>query len=206
MSFARKRQAAAVAIAKADPQMRSIIKHVGDCSLTLRRNRLHMLTRSIVGQQLSTKAARTIYGRFCELLPRDYTAEDILSLGEEAIRRVGVSRNKYGTITRIASATAAGDLPLNRMGRMDNEVIIESMVEIKGIGVWTAQMFLIFSLGRLDVLPHTDLGIRAAFKQIYNLPELPGNNEMTDLAGPWLEYASIGSWYCWRALDMKVFG
>ncbi|QDU82835.1 DNA-3-methyladenine glycosylase [Polystyrenella longa] len=206
MSFIKKRIAAALFIADVDPHMRKVIRAVGDCRLTLRRNRLHMLTRSIVGQQLSTKASRTIYARFCDLLPDDYSHEDILKLSEKQIRSAGLSRNKHATIFRIATAVEAGDLPLKTLGRLQNEEIVNTMTQLKGIGPWTAQMFLIFSLGRLDVLPHTDLGIRSAFQQIYGLSELPTPQQMTDLAAPWSNYASIGAWYCWQGLDRGVIG
>jgi DNA-3-methyladenine glycosylase II len=103
----------------------------------------------------------------------------------------------------LARKSLDGTVRLDRMGRLSDEAVIEMLTQVKGIGRWTAEMFLIFSLGRLDVMPVDDLGVRSAIKDLYGLGELPGKNKCLEIAAPWRPYATIGSWYCWRSLDLK---
>ena len=157
----------------ADPVMRRLIDDVGPFTLRARPDRFAMLVR-IVSQQISTAAARTIRQRF-EMLaaPEGLTAAKLASLSVEQLRSVGASQQKAAYLLDLARHVNEGDLDLRRIGRLSDEQVIEQLTVVKGIGRWTAQMFLIFSLGRLDVFPHDDLGVRAAIRNRYGLPELP---------------------------------
>ncbi|MHB9046788.1 MAG: DNA-3-methyladenine glycosylase family protein [Pirellulales bacterium] len=119
------------------------------------------------------------------------------------LRSVGLSRQKASYLLDLAGKTLDGTVELGRIGRLPDDAVIEMLTQVKGIGRWTAEMFLIFSLGRLDVLPVDDLGVRSAIKNPYGLPELPGKKTCVELAAPWRPYASIASSYCWRSLDLK---
>ncbi len=125
---------------------------------------------------------------------------------EAKLRTLGISRQKAGYLLDLARNVDDGTVPLDRIGRLSDEEIIARLTQVKGIGRWTAEMFLIFSLGRLDVLPVDDLGVRAALKNLHGLDELPGKRHCHELAAPWRPYATIGSWYCWRSLDVKQNG
>ncbi len=130
-------------------------------------------------------------------------AESIARLTETQLRSVGLSRQKASYLLDLAQKTLDGTVRLNGIGRLGDEAVIEMLTRVKGIGRWTAQMFLIFSLGRPDVLPVDDLGVRAAIKDLYALDELPDKKTCLEIATPWRPYATIGSWYCWRSLDLK---
>jgi DNA-3-methyladenine glycosylase II len=119
----------------------------------------------------------------------------------DELRLAGLSRQKASYLVDLATHVFEGRLNLNRIGRLSDDAVIESLIEVKGIGVWTAQMFLIFSLGRLDVLPHGDLGVRMAIQRLYGLDELPDRETCHRIAEPWRPYASIAAWYCWRSLE-----
>lgn len=188
----------------ADPIMRRLIDAVGPFTLRPERRRFSVLARAIISQQVSTAAARTIRGRLQNLLPNGgLTAEGIAGLSEMDLRSVGLSRQKAAYLLDLAGKCLDGTVRLNRIGRLADEAVIEMLIEVKGIGRWTAEMFLIFSLGRLDVLPVDDLGVRAAIKDLYGLERLPDKKTCTAIAAPWRPYATIGSWYCWRSLDLK---
>lgn len=160
------------------------------------------LVRSIVYQQLSGKAAGTIYGRFTDAIGRrPPNPRAILDAEPEALRAAGLSRQKTAYITDLAAKVDAGELSLRRLRFLDDEQVIEQLTRVKGIGRWTAQMFLMFHLGRLDVLPVGDLGIRSGFRDAYGLGELPDAATMERIAAPWVPYRSIGSWYLWRSQD-----
>ncbi len=129
------------------------------------------------------------------------TAATILSCSEEELREVGVSRQKALYLHDLAAWIDTERLDLSQLSRKSDEEVIKELTQVKGIGRWTAQMFLIFTLARLDILPIDDLGIRSAIEQAYQLPELPSGNEMELIAEPWRPYASIASWYLWQSLD-----
>jgi DNA-3-methyladenine glycosylase II len=188
----------------ADPVMRRLIRAVGPFTLRPTRNRFCILVRSIISQQISTAAARSIRGRLDALLESGgIKPEKLVHLGESDLRSVGLSRQKAVYLLDLAEKTLDGTVQLDRIGRLPDEAVIEMLTQVKGIGRWTAEMFLIFSLGRLDVLPVDDLGVRSAIKDLYGLRELPTKKICVELAAPWRPYASIGSWYCWRSLDLK---
>src|SRR5262245_1404202 len=188
---------------KADPIMRNVIRKAGPFRLNRRHDRFHALALSIVAQQISGKAAKSIWKKLQDrFAPEKLSPHGVCALPVEELRSVGLSKQKASYIRDLAERVRDGRLPLNRIGRLSDEAVIETLVEVKGIGVWTAQMFLIFSLGRLDVFPHSDLGVRSAIQKLYGLEDLPDRETSHRIAQPWRPYASIASWYCWRSLDM----
>jgi DNA-3-methyladenine glycosylase II len=189
---------------RADPVMRDVIQRAGPFTLRTHRNRFRALVFSIVGQQISGKAAAAIRTRLVEYLkPQQISADAIARLTPEELRSVGLSAQKTIYLLDLANRVACGDLKLDRVARMPDEAVIEALTEVNGIGIWTAQMFLIFSLGRLDVFPHDDLGVRSAIRNLYGLDELPNKEISHRIATPWRPYASVASWYCWRSLEFK---
>src|SRR5437868_9772907 len=187
---------------RADPVMRNVIRKAGPFTMRLHRNRFRALVFSILGQQISGKAAASIRARLiAHLKPRQVSAASIVGLTPEELRSVGVSPQKARYLLDLAQLVADGNLRLDRVARMPDEEVIEALTQVKGIGVWTAQMFLIFSLGRLDVFPHDDLGVRAAIRNLYGLDELPTKEVRHRIATPWRPYASVASWFCWLSLE-----
>jgi DNA-3-methyladenine glycosylase II len=190
-----------------DPTMRELIKRLGKLDLEARRrgrpaDAYGALVRSIVGQQLSTKAARTIYDRMTELWGgRTPTPRELLDADPDAIRAAGLSRPKIAYLRSLAEHVLSGELELDRLDELDDERIVEELTAVKGLGVWTAHMFLIFHLGRPDVLPVGDLGVRNAARTAYGLDELPTPAELEALAEPWRPHRSLGALYLWRSLD-----
>lgn len=185
-----------------DPILGTLIDAVGPCTLKLRRNRFDALVRSILSQQISTAAARTIRARLEERIgiPRP---ETILALTVEDMRECGISPQKSKYLHDLAEHVASGRLPLHRLGRLADDDVIEKLIAVKGIGRWTGQMFLMFSLGRPDVLPHDDLGIRSAMRRLYDLPDMPSRDKMNEIASPWRPHATLACWYLWRSLELK---
>lgn len=161
------------------------------------------LARSIVYQQLSGKAAGTIHGRVLDLMPRRRMAPAaLLALTEEQLRGAGLSRAKTAAVRDLAAKTLDGTVPtLARVRRMDDEEIVERLTQVRGIGRWTVEMLLIFRLGRPDVLPVSDLGVRKGFALIYRRDDLPTAAEITGHAERWRPWRSVASWYMWRAAD-----
>ena len=156
----------------ADPVMKEVIDAVGPFTLRLERDRFGMLVRSIISQQISTSAARSIRRRLQELAP-DMTAATLSQFTVDQLRSVGLSPQKASYIADLARKVNDGTVDLRQIGRLSDERIVEQLTQVKGIGRWTAQMFLIFSLGRLDVFPHDDLGVRTAIRDRYGLADLP---------------------------------
>jgi DNA-3-methyladenine glycosylase II len=185
-----------------DPILGALIDAVGPCRLKRRRDRFDALVRSIISQQISTAAARTIRARLEERIgiPRP---ETILALTAEDLRLCGISPQKTKYLHDLAEHVSSGRLPLQRLGRLSDDEVIERLIAVKGIGRWTGQMFLMFSLGRPDILPHDDLGIRAAMRRLYDLPEMPKREQMDEIAVPWRPFATVACWYLWRSLEMK---
>lgn len=187
---------------KNDPQMREIIRRVGPFTLRPKSDHFEMLANSIISQQISVAAARTISERLLERLGKaGMTATAISKLDLEQLREVGISKQKGTYLLDLARHVDAGNLDLKSLARKSDDAIIEQLTVVKGIGVWTSQMFLIFSLGRLDVLPVGDYGIRKAIQQEYQLDDLPSPKEIELLAKPWRPYATVASWYLWQSLD-----
>jgi len=191
---------------RTDPVLAAIIRDVGPCRLRTDETggAFAALVESIVYQQITGKAAASIYGRVRKLIKRRHPRpHDILAATEEALRGAGLSRQKVAYLRDLAEKVRDG-LKLRALGRLENEAVIEALTEVKGIGRWTVEMFLIFRLGRLDVLPVHDYGIRKAMQRAYRLRKLPNPDRMRRLAEPWRPYRSVACWYLWRSLESKA--
>jgi len=187
---------------KSDPVLGSIIERVGSYKIEYREPVFQNLVRSIVYQQLSGKAALTIFNRLMAAAKSDpLTPESILKLRPAKMRALGLSKQKLTYIRELARLTRAGQVSFERLPEMDDVAIVETLTKVKGVGVWTAHMFLIFALRRPDVLPTGDLGIRVAIKKAYGLAELPKPAEMEEIGRAWRPWSSVACWYLWRSLD-----
>jgi DNA-3-methyladenine glycosylase II len=188
-----------------DPVLAGIIRRHGPCGLGAARERFDhfsMLVRAIVFQQLSTKAATTIHDRLIGLMPDARAeAEALLALTDEQLRAAGISRQKAGYLRDLCARVATGDVALDALDAMSDEEVIVSLTRVKGIGRWTAEMFLIFRLQRPDVLPVGDLGIITAVQKAYRLRKPPTPDRLRKIGEAWRPYRSIASWYLWRSLD-----
>lgn len=187
----------------ADPVMRKIIDAVGPYTVQFERDRFGKLVYSIISQQISTSAACSIQDRLQEFVgPKGLTAENLTRFSIEELRSVGLSPQKASYVADLAAKVHEGIVDLRHIGRLSDEDVIARLTQVKGIGRWTAQMFLIFALGRPDVFPHDDLGVRAAIRNRYGLKDLPDKETSHAIAAPWRPYASVASWYCWQSLDL----
>jgi DNA-3-methyladenine glycosylase II len=187
---------------KADPVLAAIIAKAGPYRVGYTEPVFQTLVRSIVYQQLHGKAAQTIFNRLAEAVKvSPMTAEAILKLRPQKMRAVGLSKQKTLYIRELARYTRDGDIQFERLPEMEDAAIIETLTRVKGVGVWTVQMFLMFALQRPNILPVGDLGVRAAMKKAYGLAELPKPQEMERIAAAWHPYCSIASWYLWRSLE-----
>lgn len=188
---------------RVDPVLAKLIREHGRCSIKPDRRYFQSLVEAILSQQLSIKAAATIFARFQELLAGKILPENILQLRDEQFRGVGISRQKTSYLRDLSSRWQASFINPRRFAHMSDEEIIAALTQVKGIGRWTAEMFLIFSLSRLDVLPVGDLGFRNALKQAYRLRKLPEAKRIATLAEKWKPYRSIATWYLWASLNNK---
>jgi DNA-3-methyladenine glycosylase II len=188
-------------LARRDPVLKRLIGIVGPCTLWFEPDGFVALARSIISQQISTKAAAAIRARLEQTLaPQRVSAAAILAAADEALRGAGLSAGKVRSLRDLAEKVRDGTVPLKRLHTLSDEEVIAHLVPVHGIGRWTAQMFLIFSLGRLDVLPVADLGLRAGVQRQYGLPDLPPPAALEELARPWQPYRSVATWYLWRSL------
>jgi len=182
--------------------MASIIERCGAYKVQYREPIFQTLVRSIVYQQLSGKAALTIFNRLKEAAKVEpLTPDAILKLRPQKMRSVGLSMQKLEYIRELARKTRKGEIVFESLPELEDGEIIARLTRVKGIGVWTVQMFLIFALRRLDVLPVGDLGVRSAMKKAYGLAEMPKPAEMEEIAAAWRPYCTVASWYLWRSLD-----
>jgi DNA-3-methyladenine glycosylase II len=201
---------AAKQLAAADPTMAALIERLGAIDLETRLRRRSeerppdaygALLRAIVGQQLSTKAARTIYGRILDLFEGSTPSpEQLLEADETALRGAGLSGRKVEYVRDLASHVLAGELELDRLDDLSDEEVIEEIVAVRGLGVWTAEMFLLFHLERPDVLSGGDLGIRKAVQVEYGLDEMPTPARVLEVGEPWRPNRSLASLYLWESL------
>jgi DNA-3-methyladenine glycosylase II len=183
-----------------DAVLKEVIRRVGPCTLQPIGNAFHILVRAIVSQLISTKAALTISARVeAAAGARGLTPEGIAAVSEETLRGCGLSRNKALAMHDLARRTLNGELPLAAFPDLSDDKIIAKLVEVRGIGKWTAEMYLIFALGRLDVLPVDDFGFRAGVMQSYGLAEMPQRAALRELGESWRPYRSIATWYFWRS-------
>jgi DNA-3-methyladenine glycosylase II len=202
----RRREPWADAIAhlrRVDPYCAAMIDRVGPCRLEPSPDRFSTLVRAIIGQQISSKAAAAIDARLRALGGDPHHPEALRTLGRDALRGAGLSGVKAGYLLNLAEAVAAGHAPLDAFHDWDDDAIVASLTAIKGIGRWTAEMFLIFALNRPDVLPVGDLGVRAGIRSRFSLPELPRPGECAPLVEHWRPYRSIAIWYFWRDSALK---
>jgi len=189
---------------KCDPVLCAIIERVGPFRMEYGPAEFHSLAESILYQQLNGKAAATIFNRFTALAGDPVTPEGILKLTDEQLRSVGLSKQKSAYLKDLAAKTAAGLLDLSKLPEMSDEEVIKHLTQVKGIGVWTAHMFLMFSLRRPNVLPTGDYGVQMAVKKHYRKRKLPKPKDMEKIARAWEPYRSIACWYMWRSLDIKT--
>jgi DNA-3-methyladenine glycosylase II len=189
---------------KSDAILASIIVRVGPCKMAYREPTFEMLARAIVFQQLSTKAARTIYGRLEEAAGGALTPEAIQNLSVGEMRRAGLSRQKLGYIRDLAEHALSGKVDFALLPAMSDEQVIATLTDIKGIGVWTAHMFLLFSLRRPNVLPVGDLGVRMAIQRAYRKRKMPTPKQVEQIARSWHPYCSYAAWYLWRSLELPA--
>lgn len=189
---------------KSDPVLRKIIEKVGPCRMEFGPPEFHSLAEAIVYQQLNGKAAVTIFKRFAALAGEPLTPAGILKLSDEQLRSVGLSKQKSGYIKDLAAKTRDGSLDFARLAALPDEEVIKHLTQVKGVGVWTAQMFLMFTLQRPDVLPTGDYGIQAAIKKHYHKRKMPKPKDMEKIARSWAPYRSIACWYLWKSMDIKT--
>ena len=189
---------------KSDPVMRAIIEQVGACRMEFGEPTFHSLAESIIYQQLNGKAAVTIFNRFADAAGTPVTPEGILKLSESQLRAVGLSKQKSSYLRDLAAKTQAGLLNFEKLADMSELDVIEHLTQVKGVGIWTAHMFLMFTMRRPDVLPTGDYGIQVAMKKHYRKRKLPKPNDMEKIAKAWSPYRSVACWYLWRSLDIKT--
>jgi DNA-3-methyladenine glycosylase II len=186
---------------QSDPILGEIIDRVGEYRIEFRDPDFETLVKSITYQQLSGRVASVIFGRLSMAAGGKITPENILKMRPSRMRALGLSGQKTEYIRDLARHTRDGVLVFEELAEMPDHQVIERLTEVKGIGVWTVHMFLIFALRRLDVLPTGDLGIRAAIRKAYGLAELPKPAEIEAMAKPWRPYCTVASWYLWRSLE-----
>ena len=192
----------AVAQLRLDPVMAGIIEQIGPCAMTFGEPTFAALVLSIMAQQISSKVEPVFKKRLIERMPDGIiTPQAILRMRVTTFRKIGLSGAKTEYIRDLARKTISGELAFERFPDMPDNEVIEHLVQVKGIGVWTAHMFLLFALRRPDVLPTGDLGIRAAMKRAYDLESLPKPADMERIAASWRPWCSVACWYLWRSLD-----
>jgi DNA-3-methyladenine glycosylase II len=189
---------------KSDPVMRSIIDRVGPCRMEFGEPVFHSLAEAIVYQQLNGKAAVTIFKRFAAIAGEPVTPQGIVNLTDQQLRAVGLSKQKSSYLRDMAERAVRGELDFTRLPEMTDEDVIKHLTQVKGVGVWTAHMFLMFTLKRPNVLPTGDFGVQMAIKKHYNKRKLPKPVQMEKIAKPWEPYRSVACWYLWRSLDIKT--
>jgi DNA-3-methyladenine glycosylase II len=188
---------------RVDPVLRRVIDRVGPCTLHPRRDYFVVLCKAIFTQQISTAVAAVLFGRFRDQFPLrrptpPLVSEALANGNTDVLRKCGLSRQKAAYLQDLSRHFLDGRVPTRRLCRMPDEQVIEALVEVKGIGRWTAEMFLIFTLNRPDVLPVDDLGLREGVREVYGLSERPGAKALTEIGERWRPYRSVATWYIWR--------
>lgn len=187
-------------LSKRDPVLKKVIASVGPCTLQPVPTPFVVLVRSVMSQMISTKAAASIFARLESAAgPGGLSPDSVLAVGEQGLRGAGLSMSKVRALTDLATRAQTGALPLDQLAELSDEEVLAHLLPVRGIGTWTAQMFLIFCLGRLDVLAVDDFGLRAGVQEQYGLPDLPGRADLLQRAEPWRPYRSIATWYFWRS-------
>jgi DNA-3-methyladenine glycosylase II len=187
-----------------DPVLAGVIERVGACRMEFGPPEFHSLAEAIVYQQLNGKAAVTIFKRFAALAGDPVTPAGILKLTDAQMRSVGLSKQKTSYLKDMAQRAARGELDFARLPELSDEEVVKHLTQVKGVGVWTAHMFLMFTLRRPNVLPTGDYGIQMAMKKHYRKRRLPKPDQMEKIAKPWEPYRSLACWYLWKSLDVKT--
>ena len=187
-------------LSKRDKVLRKLIRKYPEADITPRGDAFQALARAIVGQQISTKAAQSIWNRFADCVGK-VTPANVVAKEAQELRACGFSGQKVAYVKDLASRFHAGEVKPRRWSRMADEAIIEELVAVKGIGRWTVEMFLMFQLMRPDVLPVDDLGLRRAMERNYNRGDPLTKDEMRTIGAPWTPFSSVASWYLWRSLE-----
>ena len=187
-----------------DEIMALIIKNVGDCGISKSRNYYKALVHSIMAQQISVKASQSIAKKFYKLIDDKLQPDNVLMHSIEELRTVGLSIQKATYIRDLSEKFALNENIYSHLGQFSDEEVIVKLTEVKGIGVWTAQMFLIFSLGRLDVLPLDDVGFQNAFQKYYKMKKRPSPKYLERMSKKWSPYRSVAVWYLWEAFDKSI--
>jgi 3-methyladenine DNA glycosylase/8-oxoguanine DNA glycosylase len=198
---------AAAELSARDPALARVIEQVGPPDLRrgrARNDHFGELVRAICFQQLAGAAARTIHGRLLDRFDGVPTPEAVLALPFEELRAAGLSNNKATSICDLATHVVEGDVQLDRVARLSDDEIVRELTLVRGIGRWTAEMFLIFQLGRLDVWPVDDFGVRKGYGRIHGLDPAPTAKQLEPLGDPYRPYRSVVAWYCWRAADTTL--
>jgi 3-methyladenine DNA glycosylase/8-oxoguanine DNA glycosylase len=198
--------AASLAVARRDPVMAGLRRKSGPPRFPPKDRHTHFqaLLRAIVFQQLHGKAAETIHGRLVAALDGDVNPEAVLALHPRKLRSAGLSGSKAASVRDLAAKASDGTLDLARIARLKDDAVVERLVQVRGIGRWTAEMFLMFRLHRLDVWPVSDFGVRKGFAIAYGLRAMPEPKELLPLGDKFRPYRSIAAWYCWRATETGV--
>lgn len=190
---------------KNDKILAKVIERVGKCTLKPQNNSFQSIVDAIISQQLSMTAATAIFNRLVEYFrPKKFPSpEDILRTSEDDLRKIGISKAKITCLKDLSTKMINKEIHLDNFKDLSDEQIIKELTQVKGIGIWTAHMFLIFSLGRMNVLPTEDLGIRKGIQRLYKLKKLPDRNKIGQISEEknWSPYNSIASWYIWRSLE-----
>ena len=201
-------EAAIAHLRRADPVLARVIGSIGPFTMEPRDGSFRSLARAIFFQQLAGPAARAIMNRVLAALDTDdkrfFTPEQLLAASDEQLRSAGLSRQKLAYLRDLSEKFAGGELSEHEFAAEEDEEVIRRVISVKGVGRWTAEMFLIFSLGRPDVLPVDDIGVQRGFRQAYGLPGPPTAEEMQRIAEPWRPYRSVGTWYMWRSLGVAL--
>lgn len=189
----------AIVFLQKDPELAAVIDSVGNYKLKRKNHHFSVLVESIISQQIATSAAEAIFKRFKKLYPKFPTAAEILSTRRSKLRLVGLSGMKIEYLKDLARHVEEGRLDMKLLSKMNNGDVITCLTQVKGIGRWTAEMFLIFSLGRQDVFPVDDLGLRKGVQMLFSLPETPKPREVERLGERWKPYRTIATWYLWKS-------
>lgn len=192
---------AAIKHLKKDPKLAEIIFNVGACKIRTTKNRYESLVEAIITQQLSGSAAKSISERFRLLYSSRFPKPiDVIKTSDARLRKIGLSQMKVSYIKDLSKKISSKELQLNKMHGLSDEQVIEELIQVRGIGRWTAEMFLIFSLGRIDILPVGDLGLKKGIKKLHSLKELPTEDKMKKIAEKWRPYRTVATWYLWKSL------
>lgn len=191
----------AIKFLKRDPKLAKIINHVGGYEISVMKNPYESLIEAIITQQLSGKAAESISKRFRKLFVRFPKPADVIKMPDSKLRSTGLSGMKVKYIKDLSEKIESKKLKMRSLKNMTDEEVIMQLTQVKGIGRWTAEMFLIFSLGRLDVLPVGDLGLKKGIQRLHSMPDLPEKDEIEELAEKWRPYRTVATWYIWKSLN-----